>query len=62
MVQDFIGNKLVGGNNHFIMVKKMFAYFFKFSIVFMLELSVEWCWMLVIIEVHYESGPHFHED
>jgi hypothetical protein len=41
MVQDFIGNKLVGGNNHFIMVKKVFAYFFKCSIVFMLELNVE---------------------
>jgi hypothetical protein len=30
--------------------------------LFMLELNVEKCWMLVIIEVHYETTPHYHED
>jgi hypothetical protein len=36
MVQDFIGNKLVGGNNHFIMVKKnvcLFLQMFNFVYV-----------------------------
>ncbi len=51
MVQDFIGNKLVGGNNQFIMVKKKFALLFKFNRVYVGTKCRVKCWMLVIIEV-----------